>query len=245
MRTFLGLVIVFLGIGGSNPAAGEPFAVPFPQVTVTSDYRYFGISSSDREPAVQPSLYIMHPDNWYSGIWASNVDFLAPGSPSYEIDVYVGRRFEFASSKLSVEGMGTFFPDNDLPGPTLNFFQGIAKYEHKVGPATMRAETAWSPNGSTGVGDQFRLEGGIDLQTEEWLTVGGMYGTVRSQRGQSRRYWEAALTARTQQFAFDIRYVDTNLERSQCFFTDWCEPTVIGSITWNVPIGGWRYSGDG
>lgn len=225
-----------------RPTAADPLAIAFPQLSVASDYRFFGLSNSDREPAIQASLYLRRPDNWFGGVWFSEVDFVAPGSPSYEVSVYGGRNFEIASLQLSFWAMGTFYPDDDLAGPTLNFVQGIAKVERDVDSLKLRAETAWSPSGSSGVGNAWRFQGAVDLNATEWLTFGAVYGAVLSDRGQNRRYWEYAATAKSKWLAFDVRYVDTNLEREQCFFTDWCEDALVGKVTWNIPIGGWRTS---
>ena len=221
-------------------AAADPIGIVFPQVTLTSDYRYYGLSNSNNDPAVQASLYVWRPDNWYGGIWLTNVDFLAPGSPSYEVDLYVGRKFELDAAELSVEIMTSIFPDDDLPGSSLNFVQGTAKYERDFGRVKASSEASWSPEGSAGVGSAWRVQGGLDVELNDWLSVGALYGTFVAKRGQDRKYWEYGATAKTKMLEFDVRYIDTDIERPQCFFTEWCEPSVVGKVTLNVPIWGWK-----
>lgn len=229
-----------LGFIASYPgAAAQPIGVVYPQVSYTSDYRFYGFSNSNAGPAVQASLYVWRPDNWYGGVWLTNVDFVAAGSPSYEVDFYIGRKFEFDDSELSFEVMTSLFPDDDLPGSSLNFVQGIVKYHRQFGPVKASSEAAWSPEGSAGIGRAWRAEGGLDLSLNDWLSVGGVYGTFVSERGQDRKYWEYGVTAKSKRFEFDLRYIDTDLEQAQCFFTDWCEPDLVAKVTYNIPIWGW------
>src|SRR5262245_39497171 len=59
-------------------------------VTLTSDYRYQGVSNSDQHQALQANVHYFRPDGWYAGIFATTVDF-NDGGTSYEIDYYGGR----------------------------------------------------------------------------------------------------------------------------------------------------------
>src|SRR4051812_30299679 len=59
-------------------------------VTLTSDYRYQGVSNSDRHAAVQGVVHYFRPDGWYAGLFATEVDF-NDFSTSYELDFYGGK----------------------------------------------------------------------------------------------------------------------------------------------------------
>jgi uncharacterized protein (TIGR02001 family) len=93
----------------------------YPSVSVTSDYRYNGVSLSDGGPALQASLYWWRPDGFYLGAWGSSVDFDDPGGTSLEIDVYGGKHFDVRGSRFTLEAMYTFFPDNRTPDPPTTF----------------------------------------------------------------------------------------------------------------------------
>ncbi len=53
------------GGGGPLSLSGE--------VAVVSDYRFRGISLSDEEIALQPSLTLSHESGFYSGVWGSTM----------------------------------------------------------------------------------------------------------------------------------------------------------------------------
>ena len=57
-------------------------------ITLTSDYRFRGISNSDNHPTLQGSVSLVHDSGLYAGVWASHID-LGIGT-STEIDYYLG-----------------------------------------------------------------------------------------------------------------------------------------------------------
>lgn len=56
-------------------------------VAITSDYRFRGISQTNRDPAIQGGFDYGHSSGFYIGTWASNVSFTEGGT---EFDVYAG-----------------------------------------------------------------------------------------------------------------------------------------------------------
>lgn len=58
-------------------------------VALTTDYRYRGITQSDRGPAVQGGFDVGHETGLYAGIWASSVDF-GFTDVGVEVDYYAG-----------------------------------------------------------------------------------------------------------------------------------------------------------
>lgn len=57
-------------------------------VTLTSNYLFNGITLTEHDPALQPTLDWSSGDGWYAGLWASNVKF-SPGT-DLEFDGTVG-----------------------------------------------------------------------------------------------------------------------------------------------------------
>jgi uncharacterized protein (TIGR02001 family) len=239
MNVFLCAFLVLAALG-TSVARAEGIGLLFPQITIASDYQFFGLSNSNREPALQASLYLWRPDNFYAGVWATEVDFLLPGGPTFEIDVYGGKHFDVGDTRLTVEAMYTSFPDQSHKGPKFNFFQTSLEVQHKFDAVTVRGEAAWTPDSSFGNGKAWRAEGGLSYAPETWLELSGTFGGWTSERGQDRKYWDFGVTTKWKDLEFDVRYVDTDLSRSECFFTDWCEPSVVGKITYNIPILGWK-----
>lgn len=72
-------------------AAEEPASNFSWNLGVTSDYVFRGITQTDFDPALQGGLdYAFGGSGWYAGVWASNVDFVAVGTPDIEFDAYFG-----------------------------------------------------------------------------------------------------------------------------------------------------------
>src|SRR5688572_2731372 len=95
-KMLLGVASFASLMGVAAPAVAQdemPFSLSG-YVAVTSDYRFRGISQSDRDFAPQGSLNLVGPDGWYVGTWASTVDFdpTNSGNPHVEVDIYGGKK---------------------------------------------------------------------------------------------------------------------------------------------------------
>lgn len=70
--------------------AAEPDYEISGNFALTSDYRFRGVSQTDKDPALQGGFDFAHKSGFYLGTWASNVSDWANTSGSSEIDVYLG-----------------------------------------------------------------------------------------------------------------------------------------------------------
>lgn len=59
-------------------------------VSLVSDYRFNGVSNSNRGPALQAGLTYEHESGAYVGSWASNVDFGGEDPSKLEVDFFAG-----------------------------------------------------------------------------------------------------------------------------------------------------------
>lgn len=169
MRKFL-LVLTTAGAAlGANPAAAQaPDAAAQPVataadakpafdlsagVTAVTDYRFRGISQSNKRPAVQGTVGISHESGFYVGVWSSSIsNYVASASPA-EVDLYGGYKVTSGGTSIDVGLLYYLYPDSD--GATTNFFEPYANISHAVGPATIKlgANAAWKQNGlSLGAG---------------------------------------------------------------------------------------------
>ncbi|WP_430459684.1 TorF family putative porin [Thalassolituus sp. LLYu03] len=60
------------------------------EVSLVSDYRFNGVSQTDKGPALQASLDYSHDSGIYLGTWASNVDYGNGDDTNLEWDYYIG-----------------------------------------------------------------------------------------------------------------------------------------------------------
>lgn len=221
---------------GSALASEEAVEPPkngllLPAISLSSDYRFDGMSLSNRDPALQLSLHWWRPDNFYAGIWASQVDFLDAAGTDIEVDSYAGKNFYQGKYTWNVELMYTAFNDDDARGPTYDFLQLKAGGERRFDRLSLGLALHWSPAGSAGAGTVWQLKPRAAYTISEAVELNADVGRRWAENGFNRTYWSAGITFEWRKLDLEIRYSDTNLERRQCFYTDWCDSGVHAKLT--------------
>ncbi len=127
-------------------AAPAPVAATSPlsfNVSVTTDYRYRGISQSRLKPAIQGGVDYAFSNGFYVGAWASSIKWIkdAGGNADVEVDVYGGYKGALTSTLSYDVGVLTYqYPGHDLsvsPNTTeiyaaLTYGPATLKYSHSV-----------------------------------------------------------------------------------------------------------------
>ena len=210
----------------------------YSQVALTSDYRYQGVSSSDGHPAFQGVVHHFRPDSWYAGAFVSEVDYGYAQSPDVELDVYGGKTLKLdEKTELKLQGLATIFPDDETPGPTLNFVQAGVSLIRKEGPLTLTGLATYVPEGSYRAGQTWRVEGAADFAVTDSFTIKALAGRQTSERRPDRSYWSLGAELKWKHLIFDVRYQDTDLSRARCGFNpDICGPALTGAVTAVLPL---------
>lgn len=83
------LVMAAILLGAASTTGGVAYAEDLfsANVAMTTDYRFRGISQTNRDPAIQGGFDFGHDSGFYVGAWASNVSFTEGGT---EFDFYLG-----------------------------------------------------------------------------------------------------------------------------------------------------------
>jgi uncharacterized protein (TIGR02001 family) len=204
-------------------------------IRLTSDYRVNAVSSSDRQPAWQASLYWAAPQRFFAGLWYSTVDFNDPGNTPYELDVYGGHTFRLRHFDLVTEVFFYMTPDRNSRGATYDYTEGRIRIQDQLGPLKLRSTLGFSPSYSFGAGEVWRFEVSSAYALTEWLTVNAIGGRRWLEHRVDRSYWEAGVAARWKNITLDVRYVDTKLSRRQCGFMDWCDSALVATLTLDLP----------
>ncbi len=113
-------------LAGAQSAA--PAASPLTgNFTLTSDYRFRGISQSFKLPAVQGGIDWAHDSGFYLGNWNSSVSGNQfPNGASLEMDFYGGYKFPVGKDiTLDVGALYYYYP-----GAFYNGFSGKPKYDN-------------------------------------------------------------------------------------------------------------------
>ena len=178
-------------------------------VAVVSDYRFRGVSLSDKEFAVQPYLTVKHESGLYVGTWASNLADNA--GDDVEVDLYAG----FAGGEeVTYDVSATYYM---YPGvSSFNYVEFTGKLGSTVGPATVGVQLSYVPSqDNTGDNDNiyFGTNAAIAIPNSPISIVGTMGiedGAFTA--GSEKVDWSLGLTAAVSGFTLGVSYVDANRE---------------------------------
>lgn len=215
--------------------------------SLTSDYRFRGISQSSRDAAVQGWVQYDHSSGFYGNIWASTIDFddEATYDSGVEIDLTIGYNYELSeATTIGGKAIYYWYADADTPAgfPDYDYWEFMANIVHDFGVAEVDAEFAYSPEFFSETGDAYALTGGVTVPIlkefaffDGGLKASGSIGHQWLDTGTDYLYWDVGATATWGLFDFDVRWYDTDLNTLQCFGTDNCEGGVVLSVTANLP----------
>lgn len=201
-------------------------------VALTSDYRYRGISQSDLHPTVQGSVNWTQ-DGWYVGTWDSGIDF-NDGRSDIEMDFYGGKHIDLDGTDLNVEAYYYFYP-NQPAGANYSFYETIVGLSHPFDNGlTIGAQAAWSPDFFGSTGNSLWLDANAAYAIADWVSISGNVAHQFVDHGLEYTHWDAGVTFTVNQFALDVRYVDTSDGVATCF-SHVCDATVNATLTFNIP----------
>lgn len=148
MRLTTSLAGLSLALAPAPALAQEPATPPAltisGSVALASDYRFRGVSQSDKEPAIQAGVTLNHESGLYGGFWSSNLSGWGTfGGPNIELDLIAG--YKFNPSEAATLDIGvTYFM---YPGGAdeTDFFEPYAKLSGTIGPASLTAGVAYAP----------------------------------------------------------------------------------------------------
>jgi uncharacterized protein (TIGR02001 family) len=106
--------------------------------TVVSDYRFRGVSLSNRKPALQGGLDLAY-DGWFGGGWASTLG--RGGDAGVELDLYAGRRGKLRGLRYSVAGYIYIYPDV----PNARYVELQTCFERDIGRKQLALEASFAP----------------------------------------------------------------------------------------------------
>lgn len=176
-------------------------------IAAVSDYRFRGVSLSDKDFAVQPYLTVKHELGFYVGAWGSNLAENA--GDDVEVDLYAG----FSGGEdLTYDIGATYYL---YPGvSSFNYVEFTGKLGSTVGPATVGVQLSYVPSqDNTGNSDNiyYGTNAAIALP-ESPISIVGSIGIEDGAftAGDEKVDWSLGLTANVSGFTIGASYVDTN-----------------------------------
>lgn len=166
---------------------------------LTSDYRFRGVSQTDREMAVQGGLSVSHASGAYAGVWASNLSGWGTfGGANMELDLIAGYKARLSDAAALDLGVTWYM----YPGGAdkTDFAELYAKLSGMVGPASLTAGVAYAPKqealgrwyftGADAAAGVYNAPGAKDDNLYLWgdgsVPVGGTPITAKAHLGYSK-----------------------------------------------------------
>lgn len=191
--------------------------------TIVSDYRFRGISQSDKDFAVQGSVTVSHESGVYATIWGSSIDDYVAAGADQEIDLIVGWKKEVASGTTLDMGVTYYYypgAEKLVPGYDSDFFEPYVSLSHTFGPVTGKVSAAYAPKQnalSVGAGKEENLYIAGDLSAGVPGTpvsvsahLGHSFGPSYLTIGNGYTDWNLGLSYTTGPVTLGVTYVDTD-----------------------------------
>lgn len=181
-----------------------PIDVEF-TVDVVTDYRFRGLSLSDKDLAFQPGVTISHESGLYVSAWGSNIT--PNGGDDLELDLVAG--FSFEAGPLTIDANATYYV---YPGAgSFNYIEFITRTSTAIGKGEVGLTLAYAPSqANIGSTDNFyvALDGSFPLGDSP-LSIDGSFGFEDGAFGDNKKDWSLGLSATFGRFTAGVSYVDT------------------------------------
>jgi uncharacterized protein (TIGR02001 family) len=135
-------------LASANPALAQEEAPSEITVSgsaaVVSEYRFRGVSQSDRDLAVQAGITVAHESGFYVGTWGSNLSGWGTfGGSNVELDVIAGFKAPLGEG-ASIDVGATWYM---YPGgfDNTDFIEPYIKLSGTTGPVSLTAGVAYAP----------------------------------------------------------------------------------------------------
>lgn len=171
---------------------------------IVSDYRFRGLSLSDRDPAIQGGIDVTMDNGLFVGSWASTV--ADTGGSNVELDLYAGYSGSAAGLDYTVKALGYIYPG----GSGVNYYEVSAGVEKAVGLATLGLEIAYVPDQTNFPGDNVYVSATAAMAIPD--TPFSATARVGRETSDSMKKWdwEAGISYASGIFSTSLSYVDSD-----------------------------------
>lgn len=217
---------------GGDTAPPPPFKITG-GATLISDYRFRGLTQTNKDPAIQGTINVNHQSGLYAGVWASSIDGGNDGSTpaltgygSAEVDLYGGYTRTFSNGVGVDAGLLYYYYPDGRSGLNTDFFEPYASVTYTIGPIAAKVGAAYAWSGQSGL--DFTAGGDDNIYGYTELSVGvpttpltikahagytnGSLGLVNPLARDDEYFdWSFTLEAVRGPFKAGVSYVDTDV----------------------------------
>jgi uncharacterized protein (TIGR02001 family) len=186
--------------------------------TIVSDYRFRGISQTDKRFAVQGTFTLSHSSGVYASWWGSSIDDYVANGGDAENDLILGYKKTFGSTTIDGGVLYYYYPGSH--GANTDFAEPYFKVTQAFGPVSATGTVAYAPKQKAltvgnGKEDNLYLAGDVAYavpKTPVSLTghFGHSFGPSYLTIGKEYSDWSLGATVTVKNLTAGLQYVDTN-----------------------------------
>jgi uncharacterized protein (TIGR02001 family) len=226
--TTLSLVAAFLALGATQSFAQ---ATPTPDWSLTgnaglfSEYRFRGISQTNKKPAFQGGFDLAHKSGFYVGNWNSNVDSVLYQGGNLEMDFYGGYKGAVDAFSYDVGALYYYYPGSGSNGVPGSFKVDNTELYVSGGWGPFSLKYSYAVSNFFGVTDTkgaYYLDGTVTYPVTKELSVVGHVGYQGGLKNGARipefdgslqtsiTDWKLGVTYDLSGWVLGAAYIDTN-----------------------------------
>lgn len=173
-------------------------------VSAVSDYRFRGYSLSDKQPALQPELSVVHASGLYAYAWGSTLGS-GPG-PDVETDLGIGFARTIGPVAADLSANWYFYPG----AADLNYLELRSSFSTAAGAARVGVELAYVPpqRSLAGVTNRYAAVNGAVPLPGLPVTLSASFGVEDGAFGNDKRDWSLGISGAVSGFELSASYVD-------------------------------------
>lgn len=215
--TLFGLGVIAMPAAAAD--IGNGFSVSG-GATLVSDYRFRGISQTDKHMAVQGTFTISHASGFYGTVWGSSIDDYVENGSDQEIDLIAGYSKTFGGTKIDGGVLYYYYPGSG--GINSDFFEPYVSVAQTFGPVTgkVTANYGWKQRGLAlnqvaPKQDNLYLAGDLSAAVPKTpisvsAHLGHTYGPSYLSIGNGYTDWGVGASIAAKNLTVGLNYVDTN-----------------------------------
>lgn len=223
LKLALCAAVASFSMAGAASAQTDTTPVFSYNVGIASDYVFRGFTQTDEGPQVFGGVD-MTAGLFYTGLWASNVDFL--DGTDAEVDVYAGFKPTLGPVGLDL-GIIYYGYVGAPDGSDYGNVEFKAAGSVPVGPASVGAAVYYSPDSFGAAEEATYYEANAAFSPMANIGVSGAVGRQTYKDGDDYTTWNlGAGYTFAEKFTFDVRYHDTDIEDCE----DVCDERVVATL---------------